>query len=75
MSFPCGIAVDGSGNLVIADSGNNRVRKVSADAVITTVAALPFSPRSMAVNADGELYVEDQTSAAIFVLKPTTGGS
>ena len=34
-----GVAVDGSGNLFIADTGNNRVRKVSADTgVITTVA-------------------------------------
>ncbi len=36
--FPRGIALDGSGNLYIADSGNNRIRKVdAATGVITTV--------------------------------------
>jgi trimeric autotransporter adhesin len=29
LSFPAGVAVDGAGNLVIADSGNNRVRVVA----------------------------------------------
>lgn len=33
-----GLAVDVNGNLYIADSGSNRVRKVSASGVITTVA-------------------------------------
>jgi sugar lactone lactonase YvrE len=34
-----GVAVDGSGNIYIADGGNSRIRKVSADTgVITTVA-------------------------------------
>jgi hypothetical protein len=35
---PYGIAVDGSGNLFIADSQNNGIREVSANGVITTVA-------------------------------------
>jgi hypothetical protein len=35
---PTYVAVDGSGNLFIADSGNNRVRKVSTNGIITTVA-------------------------------------
>src|SRR5258707_11366801 len=30
LSFPLGVAVDGAGNLVIADTGNNRVRVVAA---------------------------------------------
>ena len=39
LNFPLGLAVDGSGNLYIADSNNNRVRKVdAATGVITTVA-------------------------------------
>src|SRR6185295_10157873 len=38
LAGPAGIAVDGSGNLFIADSFNNRVRKVSPDGSITTVA-------------------------------------
>ena len=39
LSSPVGIAVDGSGNLFIADTYNNRIRQVSAaTGVITTVA-------------------------------------
>src|ERR1019366_4283359 len=37
MNFPVGVAVDTSGNLYIADNGNNVVRKV-AGGIITTVA-------------------------------------
>jgi len=37
LNNPCGIAVDSSGNLYIADSGNSRIRKVSAG-IISTVA-------------------------------------
>jgi trimeric autotransporter adhesin len=39
LSFPYGVAVDGAGNVYIADENNQRVRKVSAaTGVITTVA-------------------------------------
>jgi len=35
---PTGVAVDGSGNIYIADHSNNRIRKVSASGIISTVA-------------------------------------
>ena len=39
LNDPCGVAVDASGDLFIADSGNNRIREVNATThVITTVA-------------------------------------
>jgi uncharacterized protein (TIGR03437 family) len=38
LSDPGGVALDTGGNLYIADSGNNRVRKVDANGTITTVA-------------------------------------
>jgi uncharacterized protein (TIGR03437 family) len=71
---PIGAAVDSAGNLFIADTGNNRVRKV-ANGMITTVAgnATPgFSgdngpatsaqlnvPYGVAVDSDGNLYIAD----------------
>ncbi len=36
--FPSDVAVDGTGNVYIADSGNNRIRKVDASGTISTVA-------------------------------------
>src|SRR6185437_8902346 len=50
--FPAGIAVDGDGNLYIADSGNNTIRKavqVSSVWTVSTVAGLPENSGS----ADG----------------------
>jgi trimeric autotransporter adhesin len=35
LSFPSGVAVDGSGNLYIADTGDNRIRKVTAGTITT----------------------------------------
>ena len=37
-SFPSGVAVDHAGNLYIADTGNNRIRRVDASGTITTIA-------------------------------------
>jgi hypothetical protein len=38
LNFPEGVAVDSSGNLYIADSNNCRIRKVTKDGTITTIA-------------------------------------
>jgi uncharacterized protein (TIGR03437 family) len=72
---PSGVAVDASGNLFIADSGNNRVRKVTPQGTITTVAgsgtqgfsadggpavsAQLLNPYGVAVNASGNLFIAD----------------
>jgi len=70
---PTGIFVDASGNLYIADRGNNRVRMVSAGGTITTIAgnatagslgdngpatsAELYSPSGVAVDASGNIYI------------------
>ncbi len=38
LNYPRGVAVDGAGNLFIADTGNHRIRKVDSAGVISTVA-------------------------------------
>ncbi len=76
LTSPLGVAVDASGNLYIADSGNDRIRKVDPAGIITTIAgngnpvggftdggpALSttlFSPRDVAVAANGDIYFAD----------------
>ncbi len=70
---PQGLAVDAAGNLYIADSGNGRVRKLSAGGTITTVAgngspglsgdggpatsAAIGTPTAVAVDRNGVLYI------------------
>ena len=38
LNFPFGVAVDAMGNLFIAETGNQRIRKVDTNGIITTVA-------------------------------------
>ena len=38
MSSPAGLAVDSLGNMFVADSGNHRIRRVSANGDVTSVA-------------------------------------
>ena len=61
LNSPWGLAIDTAGNLYIADSGNNRIRKVS-NGVITTIpvnltGASLSNPTGVAVDSSGNLYV------------------
>ena len=60
---PYGLAVDPAGNVYIADLGNARVRRISPDGVITTVAGGDgmrlVAPRNVAVDRTGALYISD----------------
>ena len=38
LNYPEGVAVDGAGNVYIADTGNHRIRKVDSTGTITTIA-------------------------------------
>ncbi len=75
LDSPSGVAVDASGNLYIADSGNDRIRKVTAAGVISTVvgtgepgfggdggqaaSAQLNTPTGVAVDTGGNLYIVD----------------
>src|SRR5208337_173469 len=61
LNHPEGVAVDASGNLYIADTGNNRIRKISPKGIITTVAgngmpAILNAPTGIALDASGNLF-------------------
>ena len=85
---PASVAVDGSGNLFFADQGNQRIRKVSATGVITTVAgtgtrgysgdggtatsAQLNSPIGVAVDGNGNVFIADQGNNRIRQLTPAS---
>jgi uncharacterized protein (TIGR03437 family) len=87
LDYPQGIAVDSAGNLYIADTDNNRIRKVS-NGVITTVAgngtpgfsgdngpatnAMLSGPVGVAVDSTGSLYIADSYNNRIRVLTPSS---
>ena len=75
LNLPYGLAADRHGNLYIADLGNNRIRRIGADGIITTIAgtgerglagdncpalsAQLASPRNLALDASGNVYFSE----------------
>ena len=58
MSFPNGVAVDGNGNLYIADTGNQCIRKVTPKGTITTLVSSGLTnPYTIALDSSGALYI------------------
>jgi len=74
-----GLTIDTSGTLFVTDTGNQRVRKITSDATVTTFAELPVSTTygsgnySIVVDAAGVLFVAD--AAAHQVLRVTQAGA
>ncbi len=53
LNLPVAVALDGAGNVYIADQGNGRIRMVSQSGVINTVAGNGNSPSSQLYNPSG----------------------
>ena len=84
---PDGMAVDGFGNLYIADTENHRIRRVNPSGIITTVAgtgetgfsgdngpavrARLYYPRGVAVDAAGNLFIGDAYNHRIRRVDPS----
>jgi uncharacterized protein YjiK len=81
LAGPYGVAVDAAGNLYIADTSDQRIRKVAANGIICTVAgnrawgdagdggpasgAQLYGPEGVATDASGGLYIGDIGNARV----------
>lgn len=79
--FPRGLVVDNNGLIYVADALNNRIRTVTQGGTVNTLAgstagylngtgtgARFFDPTSLAMNAQGDFYVVDNTNNRIRTL-------
>jgi sugar lactone lactonase YvrE len=81
---PTGVAVDASGNVYVADYGNNEIRKISITGTVTTIAgngtqgslngngstATFNGPTSLALDPAGNIYVADDNNNQIRKITP-----
>ena len=80
---PIGVAVDEGGNVYVADSDNNRIRKLTPGGKVNTLAgkkrgfldgqggeALFRDPVDIAIDKEGNVYVADQGNHSIRKISP-----
>jgi len=72
---PAGVALDGSGDIYVADTWNYSIRKITPDGTTSTVDTLGamFQPAGVVVDDAGVIYIADYQGARI--LKVTDGST
>ena len=76
LANPFGVAVDGAGDLYIADTGNSRVVEVTAAgtaSVLSTGGLTLKQPFGVAVDGAGDVYIADTVNSS--VVEVTTAGT
>lgn len=76
---PGGLAITAGGELLVADTANDAIRKLGKDGQVSTVAAAPEgdrdaplrSPLALAATADGYLYVASARHGRVARITPT----
>ncbi len=77
LNHPAAVAVDGSGNLWIADRDNNRIRMVDKAGVISTVAVTVnqpsglSQPNGISLDSAGNLYIADTGNKRVLKVTPS----
>jgi len=68
-SSPTGVAVDGSGNVYVADESNSAVKEMPAgctsSSCVTTLGGGFSQPFGVAVDGSGNIYVADTYNSAV----------
>ena len=54
----------------MADLGNNRIRKISIEEIVSILTTPVPRPIAVAVDGSGNVYVADQTNQRIRAIKP-----
>src|SRR5439155_16546925 len=74
---PTGITVDGSGNVLVADTGNGRIEKFSPTGAFLSIIGTKGSgqgqfaqPNGIAIDRVGNIYVADAGNHRVLTLKP-----
>ena len=67
---PVGLALDPAGDLLIADSHNHKVRRLSATGVVTTLPANISYAQPSGIAVEGAIYIADTKNDAVRILYP-----
>jgi sugar lactone lactonase YvrE len=72
---PYGVAVDRDGNVYVADTYNLRIRMITPQGVVSTIASEFNNPMDVAVDSKCNVYVADSYNNRICMLSPNEDGT